>query len=60
MPEILVECEVWCSCGEGLCSQSDCASKSHRRSRGVVVEPCKKCIKAARDEGYNERDKEAP
>lgn len=50
MPEIKVDVEVWCECGEGLCSQSSTAT----RGTGVVVEPCLKCIGAAKDEGETE------
>ena len=50
MPEIKVEVEVWCDCGEGLCSQSSTASKG----TGVVVEPCQKCLDAAKEEGHEE------
>ena len=43
-----VEFEVWCSCGEGLCRQT----KNVRG--GVEVEPCEKCLEAAREEGRDE------
>ena len=46
MPSI--EFEVWCSCGNGLCGQAK------DRKDGIEVEPCKKCLEAAREEGYNE------
>jgi hypothetical protein len=48
--EVEVEVEVWCSCGEGLCGQSE----PHQYGRGVVVEPCKKCLDAARENGYDQ------
>ena len=53
MPSI--EFEVWCSwCGIGL--------QTKDVSGGIEVEPCEKCLEAAReegrDEGYNERDME--
>ena len=59
MPEITIDIEVWCSCGEGLCHQSS----EHAGNRtGIDVEPCEKCINAARqeghDEGYTERKEE--
>ncbi len=60
MPEISIDVEVWCSCGEGLCSQSS----AEYRGRGIVVEPCEKCLEVARtggyDEGYEEGQKEQP
>lgn len=50
MPTIEIEVEVWCSCGEGLCSQS----RTHRTGRGVEVEPCEKCLEQARKEGFDD------
>jgi len=54
MPSL--EFEVWCSCGNGLCNQTKGVKG------GIEVEPCEKCLEAAkeegRDEGYNERDME--
>ena len=50
MPEINIDVEVWCSCGEGLCNQSSTA----KRGTGVEVEPCEKCLEVARKEGYDE------
>jgi len=47
MPEVKVEIEVWCSCGEGLCGQSK------GRHGGLVVEPCRTCLKEADSDGYN-------
>jgi len=52
MPEIAIEIEIWCSCGNGLCSQS--TVKRSRYGEGFVVEPCEKCLERARDEGYAE------
>jgi len=48
MPEIVVEVEVWCSCGEGLCGNSTGCTG------GIIVEPCEKCLEAARTESYDE------
>ena len=54
MPSL--EFEVWCSCGNGLCNQT------RDRKGGIEVEPCEKCLAAAREEGrnegYNKRDME--
>ena len=50
MPEVHVDIEVWCSCGEGLCNQSS----AHLYKQGVVVDPCEKCLEEARKEGYDE------
>ena len=49
MPEITIDVEVWCSCGEGLCNQAD-----SNGATGIVVEPCEKCQKKAKEEGYDE------
>jgi len=50
MPTVIVEAEiqVWCECGEGLCRQSS------GTDGGIIVEPCKKCIDSAKDEGHSE------
>ena len=56
MPEITVECEVFCSCGEGLCGQS--AGGSGQYGPVITVEPCQKCLDAARKEGYTEAQQE--
>jgi len=50
MPHL--EFEVWCSCGNGLCNQCK------EVKGGISVEPCERCLEAARNEGYNDRDKE--
>jgi hypothetical protein len=54
MPEfnIDVEFEVWCSCGEGLCGQSEGNNRGRNGSPGVIVEPCQKCLDTAKNEGY--------
>ena len=60
MPEISVEVEVYCSCGEGLCDQSTSSSERYRPN--ITVEPCEKCLARAIDEarskGYEEARKE--
>jgi len=51
MPIIDIEFEVYCSCGEELCSQTT----TGRNSKGYPyfdIEPCEKCLKKAEDEGY--------
>ena len=52
----VIEFEVWCSCGNGLCN------KSTEVRGGISVEPCEKCLGVAREdgrqEGYDERDSE--
>ena len=53
MPEVSIEVEVYCSCGEGLCGQSTGGS-GHRGEPIITVEPCEKCKQIAHDEGYDE------
>jgi len=43
--------EVFCSCGRGLCNQSEV--QSGRWSPKVVVEPCSRCLEEAKQEGYD-------
>lgn len=40
------EFEVWCSCGKGLCRQTDVNGKD------VTVEPCKDCLENATQESH--------
>ena len=51
MPELRVEFEVWCSCGEGLCGQT--TTKLGRSGPEIVIEPCSKCKDLAYKTGYN-------
>lgn len=48
-----VEFEVFCSCGEGLCNQSETRESRTRRTPQVVVEPCQKCLDRAEDAGQD-------
>lgn len=61
MPEINVEVEIYCSCGNGLCNQS-VGGIGRRGIPFITVEPCEKCLEKARregyDEGYSEYEKE--
>jgi hypothetical protein len=49
-----VDFEVFCSCGNGLCNQSETRSSRHRGTPQVVVEPCEKCLASARTDGATE------
>ena len=51
MPEISVEIEVYCSCGNGLCNQTSEGTKYNRPC--FTVEPCEKCLESAHDKGYS-------
>jgi len=46
MPEVSIDIEIYCSCGQGLCSQS--TGGSGRYGPNITVEPCEKCV----DESY--------
>jgi hypothetical protein len=55
VPEITIDVEIWCSCGAGLCRQSTV----HPRGRGIIVEPCERCLKEAEKKGHEEAQEEA-
>ena len=44
--EIVVEIEVWCACGNGLCGQSTGGIAS------ITVEPCERCLSIRGEEEY--------
>lgn len=48
MKHLIIEFEIWCSCGEGLCRQSSLKDTS------FTIEPCESCLKKAREEGFEE------
>jgi len=52
MPDISVEIEVYCSCGEGLCGQTTTGRTRGRGQEFFTVEPCKKCLGNSEDAGY--------
>ena len=52
MPDFKVEFEVYCTCGHGLCNGS--TGGEGPRGPKVEVEPCERCIDAARDRGYDD------
>lgn len=54
MPDINVEFEVFCSCGAGLCQQSQVRYSYNRHEPQVVIEPCERCLDKAYDRGYAE------
>ena len=53
MPNVTLNVEVYCSCGEGLCNQTD-TSQDRYGNPALTVTPCEKCLKAAHDEGFDE------
>ena len=50
MPSFEIDFEVYCSCGNGLCNQSE---GSNKRGPQVTVEPCEKCLAKEYDHGYD-------
>ena len=50
MPDVRfeVDIQVHCSCGKGLCNQSDGGEGE------VTVTPCEDCLSEAKDEGHAE------
>jgi len=52
MPKINIDVDIWCSCGNGLCSQTQV--QYGRGDPGLIVEPCEKCLADARDAGFRE------
>ena len=49
-----VEFEVFCSCGNGLCGQTETRTSNRRGYPQAVVEPCPHCLQNARDEAAEE------
>ena len=56
MPDLTVDINVYCSCGEGLCNQSKI--KNDRYGISLTVEPCQKCLDRAKDSGKDEGESE--
>lgn len=52
MPEVNVE--VYCSCGEGLCNQTESKTTRHRGEPCFIVSPCEKCLDRATDKGFDD------
>lgn len=50
MPEITVEIEIQCSCGNGLCNQSTGSLDS--RGPRFTVDPCQRCLESMRGKAY--------
>ena len=56
MPDITVNIEIYCAeCGAGLCNGTTASEKPNSRGYPYFdVAPCKKCLEAAKQEGYDE------
>lgn len=53
-PAFNLEFEVYCACGEGLCKSTKVGYTPGRGEAYIEVDPCEKCLKAARKEGRQE------
>ena len=53
MPDVTVNIEVYCSCGNGLCAQTE-TSQNRRGNPVLTITPCGDCLSAVRSEGYDE------
>lgn len=58
MPELTVEFEVYCSCGNGLCGNATVRTSRNRGVQQLVIEPCEKCLEVARDEAADRARRE--
>ena len=57
MPEVnaTITWEIWCAkCGAPLCGNVSVRRHSRFDENRFNIEPCEKCLDAARDEGYEE------
>ena len=48
MPEMKIDVEIWCSCGEGICRNASI------KNQDITLEPCEDCLKKANQEGHDE------
>jgi len=54
MPEVNINVEVYCSCGEGLCNQTESKLTRTRGEPCFIVDPCETCMEKAKNSGYDE------
>ena len=59
MPEIDVNIELYCSCGNGLCNQATATHTRNRNEPMFEIEPCQICLDKAEDAGYEKGYAEA-
>ena len=52
MPTLELDFEVWCSCGEGLCNQTD--TRGRQKRVGITISPCEKCLSREYDKGFKD------
>lgn len=55
MPELdaIIEFEVFCTCGNGLCSVTSVRYSKIRNIPQLEIDPCPICKKASYEEGYD-------
>lgn len=53
MPQVEINIEVYCSCGNGLCNQTESKVTRTRGEPCFIVTPCEDCMKKAEDSGYD-------
>lgn len=49
--DVDIEFEVYCACGSGLCGSTTVRESRRRGMPQIVIEPCRDCLEAAREEG---------
>ena len=54
MPTLELEFEVYCTCGEGLCRQTQEGRTSGRGMPFITVGPCEECLAKVHQEGYDD------
>lgn len=54
--QVTVEFEAYCSCGNGICGNVDTGKTPRRRYPFINVQPCKKCLDAALEDGEDRRE----
>lgn len=58
-PSIEIDIEIFCGrCGQGLCQNSSSGRTREKQQPYFNVDPCERCLDEAKQEGYEERDKE--
>lgn len=53
MPEMSVEFDVYCSCGNGLCNQTEVKAPDRGFLWTVTIVPCEVCLDDAKEEGHS-------
>lgn len=49
--DITLNVEIYCSCGEGLCGQTEGTVTHNRREPCFIVEPCASCMQKEYERG---------